>query len=221
MPQAAEPLSLIERLGRFNAKERYWLVREALGHFEPRPAFVRAVAAAIGVDEPPAATVYAAMDYHLNWLWAALTPHTPGDGMPAPRDASDANPIRNNQEDVDLLLAWERADGVTQLVLVEAKCTTRFTREQLTSKLQRFRAIRHAANLRGRVDIKLLLISPPGTRPQTGWFDDFAGLELGNAWLALSTDAWPKEGFWVVIPGEADSTRWLACRPRPWSEPAP
>lgn len=212
MTQADQSLSLVERLRRFNAKERYWLVRQVLGHFDPCPEFIRAVAAAIQVEEPRADEVYAAMDYHLNWLWAALTPHTPGDGMPAPRDAADANPIRNNQEDVDLLLAWERADGITQIVLGEAKCTTPFTPGQLESKWKRFAAIRHAADRRDRVDMKLLLVSPPGTQPRKEWLTPFVELGLGDAWIPLSIDDWPDRGFWVVVPSEADSTRWLARR---------
>lgn len=211
MSRADESSLLIERLHRFNVKERYWLVREALGHFRPCAEFIEKVAGAIAVDEPPSdADVFAAMDYHLNWLWAALTPHTPRDGMPAPRDASGMNPIRNNQEDVDLLLAWRRNDGFTQLVLIEAKCLGLFREKQLKSKLERLAMIQAAARLRGHVDMKLLFLSP--VEPQKALVKPFDELGLGKAWASFPAGDWSAENFWVVMPSEADSNRWLALR---------
>lgn len=71
----SQSLSLIDRLRCFNAKERYWVVRHALGQFHPSDAFMREAANAAGVPAPGESAhsaVYLAMDYHLNWLHAAL-----------------------------------------------------------------------------------------------------------------------------------------------------
>lgn len=201
-------LSLIDRLKCFNAKERYWVVRQALGHFQPTDAFVQAAAKAAGVlppSESAHSAIYLAMDYHLNWLHAALGSWTPDAkesienaclpkgsyfgmveaykrrfgrlnfrGSPPPPQSSDAAcgtgmriapwcraAIENSQEDVDLLLAYPRPDGVTQIILIEAKCIDGFTEEQLESKAVRLAGILEARdNVSMPVDVKLILMSP-------------------------------------------------------------
>lgn len=227
------PWSVIDRLRCFNAKERYWVVRQALGRFQPSVAFLRAAARAAGVDPPQPAAVrsaFLAMDYHLNWLYAALAGGTP-DGAArynarlapfraaAPGGDAPAGPprflIENSQEDIDLLLAYVRPDGGTQLILVEAKCTSGFTDAQLASKVARLCGIlQHAAPDVSQVDIKLVLQSPPGLQREETIRERLAavrgecarfGLEhlipethRGCGWLPLAVAPHDPDGFWVV-----------------------
>jgi hypothetical protein len=153
------------------------------------------------------------MDYHLNWLCAALGTCAPGNaGTCAPRDRARPSPIRNNQEDVDLLLAWECPDGVTRLVLIEAKCTSRFDQSQLFSNAARIAAIREVVgDAAGRIDMRMLLMSPGtgSSSPSDGRSEK--NNELGFPWMPLSIEK-PNGGFWVVLPRHVNSGRWLKVR---------
>lgn len=240
----AQSLSLIDRLKCFNAKERYWVVRHALGQFHPSDAFMREAANAAGVPAPGESAhsaVYLAMDYHLNWLHAALgegqvghaEKHNPSIGdTPNPsiddKSSRGGEPkqrfrVENSQEDVDLLLAYLRPDGWTQLILVEAKCTGGFTLEQLESKAIRLCGIAGSDRLaERRVDIKLVLLSPEGLqraetvqgriRELRTFCNDRGAADLipadGKGWLPLEVRPLDPEGFWVVKPGSVAGGTW-------------
>jgi len=132
--------TLIDLLDRFNRKERFFLIAEALGRptFEPDPAFLKKVGDEIGVSFPSPNHVYCFVDFHLDWLYAALVLSSVNltDLHPNPVPCN----VTGNQEDVDLLLAFE--DGpITQVVMVEAKAASPWTVSQLLSKAQRLRRI--------------------------------------------------------------------------------
>jgi hypothetical protein len=222
-PSAPESRPLIDRLKCFNAKERYWVVRQALGHFHPSDTFVRSTAQAAGVaapDQCAQSVVFLAMDYHLNWLHAALTGQEP-DGEPIPNqrlgfDAASHEErfqIENSQEDIDLLLAYLRPDGWTQIILIEAKCTSGFTMEQLQSKATRLCGILKDARLtENRIDIKLVLLSPDGSqslkslKSARDYCKEHGAGELipepksgkESGWLPLVVRPLDPKGFWVV-----------------------
>ncbi|MDE2668487.1 MAG: hypothetical protein OXI51_02405 [Chloroflexota bacterium] len=64
--------TLIEHLESFNRKERFILLKEALGEgtFRLDAGFRDTLGAAVDVTIPPNAFV--AMDYHLDWIQMAL-----------------------------------------------------------------------------------------------------------------------------------------------------
>jgi len=89
------------------------------------------------------------MDYHLNWIYAAAYLSSPST-QPAdvhenrevvePDDKLTHRIIQGNQEDIDLVVAFE--DGPTShIVLVEAKGVTGWNKKQLNSKAARLKAI--------------------------------------------------------------------------------
>ena len=128
---------LITHLQSFNRKERFILLREALGAdtFSLDDGFRERLGEVVGATVPAAAFV--AMDYHLDWLQMALyLAATPSPPSPIPSD----DLFKANQEDVDLLVAFDGA-ATTHLVLVEAKMETGWTNSQLCSKAQRLRLI--------------------------------------------------------------------------------
>lgn len=166
--------NLANALHRFNAKERNHLMRFALlGETDPGAprqsvqwvhqnffeALRKALATVLsgGGSDPQvvlsesAQCVYAAMDYHLDWLHGALwEARNAAQGMPTPTcgkreagvSAGNATQydVMGNQEDVDLLLVIE--DGAaTHLVFVEAKGDSAFTDSQLLSKFRRLQLI--------------------------------------------------------------------------------
>ncbi len=116
--------------------------------------------------------VYAAMDYHLDWLHGALwETGNAGQGTPTPtcgiREAavSADNPtqydVMGNQEDVDLMLVIE--DGATaHLVFVEAKGDSAFADSQLLSKFRRLQLILAAHHVPEEpfLVVSLVLLAP-------------------------------------------------------------
>jgi hypothetical protein len=130
--------SLIDYLQGFNRKERFLLVGAALGNarFTLAADFRAGLAAALSLDIPAGAFV--AMDYHLDWLYASLYLHRHG-GARGPHPNADRL-VRAQQEDVDLLVAYQTADA-SHLVLLEAKGATGWSNAQFRSKAVRFREI--------------------------------------------------------------------------------
>ena len=94
--------ALIEHLRSFNRKERFFLLRHALGvsTFRLDKAFREALGDEMGLSIPNDAWV--AMDYHLDWLQMAV--YLAGKPKP-PGPIRNEGLIKANQEDIDLLVA--------------------------------------------------------------------------------------------------------------------
>ena len=128
---------LIELLDSFNRKERFFLISQALGSFQLSDDFRRELGAVIGLTIPHGA--FTAMDYHLEWLTAALYGYDHGD-VDRIFDNPQQQVIRGNQEDTDLLVAFKYS-GQYHLILVEAKGATAWTNRQMRSKADRLAQI--------------------------------------------------------------------------------
>ncbi|MGB4858063.1 MAG: hypothetical protein WBP11_01925 [Dokdonella sp.] len=242
----ATRLSLIERLKCFNAKERYWAVRQALGGFDPTPEFVQSAAKAAGFDpsiEPIRGTTFLAMDYHLNWLHAALSgrclPCDEMKGTDMPKNQSTSDPsneneeswdaVQNSIEDVDLLLAYEVPNGtatMTRIILIEAKCAGEFTKKQLASKLNRLALIvgsgQSSEPKRYEFDVRFVLMSPnpiPETLKKGVTGSALLGKNFrrsgqpGDSYLKLEIFPIDHRGFWMVQP--RDELRVAGAPPPP------
>lgn len=127
-----------------NRKERYYLLRWALGSFDLSPDFLRKLGDVIGLTIPEGA--YSAMDYHLNWIYAALVLSSERDNRKVHRNPgivpgdTKAAVITGNQEDIDLIVAFEE-QGLSHLVMIEAKGVTSWSPKQLSHKAKRLREI--------------------------------------------------------------------------------
>ena len=127
---------LIEHLRSFNRKERFILLREALGTDALGDDFRSRLGDLTGATVP--ADAFVAMDYHLDWLQMALyLAGTPSPPQPIP---NDDELVVGNQQDADLIVAFE-GDSTTHVVLVEAKVETGWTNGQLKSKAERLSRI--------------------------------------------------------------------------------
>lgn len=138
---------LVEHLRRLDRKERFAVLRDALGFHCETPeiddGFRRRLGKCIGVVVPE--RVFLAMDYHLDWiqlaLYLAANPVLEcGEPFPKP----EFGDINRDQEDIDVLIAFEDEDcsqTVTHLVLVEAKAYLPWTNRQLDSKAERLQEI--------------------------------------------------------------------------------
>lgn len=137
---------LVRQLSRFNRKERYALLGEALGQkpFVPAYSFVHRYLAACEVSIRGVSQAWCWMDYHLDWAWAALrTVGEDGSHLGKKKFESPEWPtidgflnVNANQEDTDLLLAVTDDDEL-HLFFIEAKWQTPWTSKQVLSKLGR------------------------------------------------------------------------------------
>lgn len=127
-------------LKRFNRKERYWVVRTALGpHSETLDAGFCAALERVLSDKKVKINPREAwwgMDYHFNWLFAALRMHCDGHEAGEGRSWSNAEgAVQGNQEDIDLVVATG-----SDLILVEAK-NGAWSSDQLRSKIERLKLL--------------------------------------------------------------------------------
>ena len=192
---------LIEHLRSFNRKERFILLREALGRDALGDAFRRRLGDCIGAPVP--ANAFVAMDYHLDWLQMALyLARTPDPPSPIPRrDVLGEGPadFNANQMDVDLLVAFDEG-ATTHLVLLEAKMETGWTNRQMCKKAARLRQIFGDPPDRSLADPCFVLLSPQ--RPQRLETDDWPG------WMTRGG-----EPVWMKLPRPSGLRKVTRCAP--------
>lgn len=144
---------LVNTLKQFNRKERYWLLRNALGKNceQLDEEFREALSQLVGIKIPTDA--WWAMDYHLDWLVGAL--HLlKGRALGDPQKNNSL--VTGTQEDMDLVIAF--ADT---LILIEAKADTSWSNSQLNSKVDRLiQIIGGENNLPAGLTLRFVLMSP-------------------------------------------------------------
>jgi hypothetical protein len=153
--------ALVRNLKLFNAKERDHLMRFAyLGEnaaYSTDSRFLSKEFDALLREQmrltSSAKCVFAGMDYHLDWIFAAIwlaknsPAWTPHDELMVPMDThegvagidrmyTDFRPVSGSQEDIDLLVVYD--DGEKLAVLfIEAKGSASFNKVQLARKVIR------------------------------------------------------------------------------------
>ncbi|MFQ2521446.1 hypothetical protein ACK3Z5_17140 [Aeromonas caviae] len=156
---------LIKNLKSFNRKERFYLVGQMLGNpdFRMDKTQLAEISKLIGTTIP--SEYFAAMDYHLDWIYASLFLIQEHDKKTFPRNFIDNKQqidlqISGTQEDVDFLLAFVDHENTTHIVMIEAKGDSYFSNAQLNSKNKRFNAIFGDENTWPNVRPHFLLCSP-------------------------------------------------------------
>ena len=136
---------LIKLLKCFNRKERFFLVGAVLDNCEFRlsPCFRGDLQCAVGLKEEIPECAFAAMDYHLDWVAAALAKSAGGEGKKTFLNRTNGNRqlVKGNQEDVDFLVAFRGNSGTTEIVFLEAKAYSAWDYKQLRSKAERLKLI--------------------------------------------------------------------------------
>ncbi len=139
--------SLLERLSSFERKERFAVLREAMG-FNPNKIqleerFRQNLSESIDLSIP--SQVFLAMDYHLDWIEIALHLHNSKSSLGSRFPYDRASEINSNQQDIDLMIAFEDKDETgntkSHLVLIEAKAFSSWNNKQLISKASRLEEI--------------------------------------------------------------------------------
>ncbi len=187
--QETKASNIIKKLKMFNRKERDHLMKFALCEDPKTPRISNALWRKIsnGGTRPNADKMFIGMDYHLNWLYAALATAEMSDEeleaqfdnqwqceKASPGESENERPIQKNQQDVDLLIAWfdRRWEFPFRLVLVEAKLDSSWGSAQIKSKREKLTLIRYDALGRGLnfINWQFLLMSP-GDCPSLHEFD--------------------------------------------------
>ena len=182
-------MTLIEYLDSFNRKERFFLIGAALGNpvFRLSRKFRVRLSKALGVQVPSSAFV--AMDYHIDWIHASLFLTLPGNDEEAVHPNTETI-ASGNQEDVDLLVAFEEGD-ITHLLLLEAKAETGWTNKQTLSKAARLGRIFGTDGMRyPRVRPRFGLMSPrPPRQLESHLWPTWMTREGAPIWLELKVPA--------------------------------
>lgn len=147
----------VENLRLFDSHERGILLQWATG----RPfGLDERVREQIGerIDREVPGNAFVAMDFTLDWLYAAVQTTLEGVAVGRPQDWPSQRQLKASGQDVDLLVAWETADG-PHTVLLEAKGFTGWKNTQMASKARRLDAI-FPARHRERFDVHFLLVGP-------------------------------------------------------------
>jgi hypothetical protein len=133
--------NLIGTLKSLNRKERFFLVGAALDKpdFQLGKEYARVLSKWFKLDVPYKKS-WVAMDYHLDWISTALHVTHNQLSLGEPWLNPNQSIVKGTQEDVDLIVGFERA-GTTVLLLVEAKAATRWTASQQQSKSDRLTRI--------------------------------------------------------------------------------
>jgi len=182
---------LLDLLEAFNRKERFFLFTQATDNpgFILGNQFRKELSKATDTDTPADAKAY--IDYHLDWLHAAviLSQQTPsGDRWPNKTPDDQFLVSTGNQEDVDLLIAFDR--GVTtSLIFVEAKTESGWTNSQLISKANRLKKIPGSDDFMPDAPIRPVFCLASPRRP-----------------VGLLTTEWPT---WMLRPSAPPDFRWL------------
>jgi hypothetical protein len=181
LARSASLSRVLDFLRAFNRKERFFLLNAALVGFNLSDQFRDLLGEQLDLSVPNDA--YVAMDYHLTWLYASLflAAHdlTPETSLRRPFP-NEGRVVRGNQEDTDLLVAFDQGDR-THLIVIEAKGVTGWTNAQLKSKAKRLREIfGETGAARANVIPHFVLTSP---RRSAG----------------LKTESWPA---WMLKGGE-------------------
>jgi len=190
-------------LKRFNAKERNFLMRYALcpgGRPVLSSTFLSNLLQALeaqGIERLEGIRpVYFGMDYHLEWMLAALLL----------ANGADAGKIHDEVEkgrieDMDLIVLLERIDGSIVLALIEAKGAARFSMKQLTSKLKRLEPIaREVSETSGVITPAIILMSPAEFKPAQKTLQSLSGSLRALGWRGAAAER-QTDGLWMELEG--------------------
>lgn len=165
--------NLVQTLRQFNRKERFFLVGLALGNrdFRLSDGFRGQLEHCFKLKIPRDA--FCAMDYHFDWFYASLVLHCVEDKGNIFKN--DGNLVSANQEDIDLIVAFQQ-DGTCHILLIEAKGVTGWSNSQLNSKAKRFAEMLEQLKKHERfksVALHFCIISPvePKGLATKGWPD--------------------------------------------------
>jgi len=161
------PPTLTNALSALDSHERPILLQWATGQRFAVAEHLRAsLGAALDLEVP--ADAFVAMDYNLDWLYAATRWHRDESVGSSKQAWPSGGELTASGEDIDLVIAWDKPSP--HVLLLEAKGFTGWSNSQLASKVQRL-AVIFDEETRAAIDVHFLLVGPAATRGVTtdGW----------------------------------------------------
>ena len=175
---------LIQLLGLFNKRERYFLIDHVLGGFTLSDQFRSGLEDELKLGVPSDAFV--AMDYDLEWLAASLLASKHTDGTTNFCRVYEGVPI--TYPDVDLLIAFKSGEAC-HLILIEAKGYTGWLNNQMKVKSEYLLTLfgDKGDNHCGVVPHFYLLApkEPPDRLTTAGWPQWMVGKDGRPKWLEM------------------------------------
>ena len=187
---------LIEIMESFNRKERFFLVAQALGkpEFELSDDFWQKLGDKVGVPIPKESSekkVFVAMDYHLNWVHASLVLSHYSEESDRVSLLNLEGTTEDNQQDIDLLVAFKDESSRCHLIFVEAKGYDAkgfagFGKVELVKKVDRLEKIINLDKESGHQDVETYFCLASGYEPKnlTKDWPEWNGKPL--LWMPLS-----------------------------------
>lgn len=153
--------TLIECLDSFNRKERYWLLRNCCGkgkylEIPLGENFIQKLKQVPALSNLDFSNAWWAMDYHIDWLFAAITFYKDHRIQKLSNNENTyikKNNVNGSQEDFDFIVCVGN-----EVILIEAKMATGWTKHQLHSKLSRVIDLKHLSN--GDINFHFFMTSP-------------------------------------------------------------
>jgi len=170
-------MNILKNLDLLNSKERFHLIKKVIGEgrITVSQDFMHDLQNETGlvITQRP----FVAIDYHLDWLYAALTVDVETcEQYMSNRDRI----IKGNQEDIDCIIAYEDGNK-TVIIMIEAKGVTAWKNEQINSKIKRLNEI--FKNVSKDIIPYFILMSPERSRGLK--------IENGEEWMkSKNTPYW-------------------------------
>lgn len=193
---SAKP-TLVDRLRSFNRKERYWVIRNALGvagqPIPLSPQFRETLQKTI--NRPIPEDAWWGMDYHINWLFATAFLLNDADRRNGINKTSEGKYlIKGNQEDVDLIVAFEK-----NIILLEAKFNKNWSKKQMESKANRLDMLKKEFGKNAEIFIVFWAPEIINSRGK---------LTHENIKMELWTDR-DDSGFWLINREKSNGANWV------------
>ncbi|WP_130014794.1 hypothetical protein [Serinicoccus sediminis] len=116
------------------------------------------------IDREIPTDAFVAMDYTLDWLYAATVICQGADPLSTLQQwPVNQLLLRASIEDIDLLIAWEDRHQHRHTVLVEAKAFTGWTNKQMQGKIDRLAAI-FGGDLASAFDVHFVMAGPKASK---------------------------------------------------------
>jgi len=200
---------LVNALKRFNCKERYWLIDNALGNQQLDNKFRKNLATSIkeatGDKFSIPCDAYWAIDFHINWLAAVFLLDKFDIETPTSFNEDQQKYFENNQKDVDLIIAFENT-----LICIEAKFIGKWDHKILQNKVD---LIENILEERPKINAYYVCSSPEAL--PTDHTIKFQSKKIAYLYMTHNTD-YEKNGFLYVTYDNKDKKKLhaLALRPK-------
>ena len=200
--------ALLHNLRLLNRKERFYLVNAALGGFEICETFKEQLRRALGesVSIDWSRCEFAAMDYHFDWLYAAIFASSEAIDLNAVSEKGHHIPVQTwsrqgglisaTQEDIDLLVAFRdnQDEEKTHLILIEAKGVGSWGTKQIRSKGMRVSNLLRERDVCRKAGVILYFLYASPAAPTQASLDgiedlpDIMKLANKHVWIDVGTN---------------------------------